>query len=346
MAQQEKGGLRVWAGIGKAASVLVACAALITIILGVFALFDKLGWWTPPVVVHGEHSEFGVPSQFEKEAAKFWNDIDADGIAKALPMVDGSDRDRYSQSVTKYVRDVIPEHVIGQYGRGGLFKLNSVWKFVIVNGGKAEVKELVLDVPFAGICRIARRDGREELREIDKTVALENLRGGQGLVVTIWTNNPDSSTYEKDTRVSCPDWTVNADYEKRFRGCVDWFMIGPLGPPACIVLPGAAAIIFILIWLCMNANGSCAGCGGAADEGELAILRAIYEAGDAKVDVTEMVKGKVVEGKLKMKVSNENLGGDPAKGVVKVLRIEYSYHGKREEIPVPEGQVLVLPPLE
>jgi alpha-L-rhamnosidase len=83
----------------------------------------------------------------------------------------------------------------------------------------------------------------------------------------------------------------------------------------------------------------------AGDKAPLVIRRATYQAvteGGA-VDVTETLAKQVREGRLKLKVSNENLGGDPAYNIVKQLRVEYSCGDQTYQKVVRENQTLVLP---
>jgi len=56
---------------------------------------------------------------------------------------------------------------------------------------------------------------------------------------------------------------------------------------------------------------------------ELRILKAIYGAGNAQVDVTEKLQQKVSNGQLAINVNNEIMGHDSIKGVWKALIIRY-----------------------
>jgi hypothetical protein len=62
---------------------------------------------------------------------------------------------------------------------------------------------------------------------------------------------------------------------------------------------------------------------------QLEILSAHYGAGDRWLDVTELVKLQVENGRLSMFVSNADLGGDPSWGTPKTLNIEYLDHGQK-----------------
>ncbi len=62
-----------------------------------------------------------------------------------------------------------------------------------------------------------------------------------------------------------------------------------------------------------------------------------------QVDVTKQIQAMVNDGnRLQVKADN-NLAGDPASGVVKSLKVEYTYDGVDNVISVREGQVLILP---
>ncbi|MBN1550216.1 hypothetical protein JW979_02055 [bacterium] len=55
----------------------------------------------------------------------------------------------------------------------------------------------------------------------------------------------------------------------------------------------------------------------------LRILKAIYGAGNAQVDVTENLQQKISNGQLAINVNNEIMGHDPIKGVWKALIVRY-----------------------
>ncbi len=82
------------------------------------------------------------------------------------------------------------------------------------------------------------------------------------------------------------------------------------------------------------------------DEGEtldistrLLILKAVYGdlAGGKTDDVTEQVAALVRKNKLTVKADNETFG-DPAGGVVKKLRVDYLFDGKRKSKTVGENE--------
>lgn len=80
---------------------------------------------------------------------------------------------------------------------------------------------------------------------------------------------------------------------------------------------------------------------------EFAIQRATYEAldGAGGADVTEKVKALVQDGRLVLDAGNDALGGDPAQGHQKRLRVEYTLGGKALVAIVGEGGHLAIPAL-
>ena len=75
----------------------------------------------------------------------------------------------------------------------------------------------------------------------------------------------------------------------------------------------------------------------------LRILRATYGFGDQRVDVTARVGAMVNGDQLQFQVSNASLGGDPAIGQHKRLRVVYLWHGIRYETSAPEHGTLAIP---
>jgi hypothetical protein len=75
----------------------------------------------------------------------------------------------------------------------------------------------------------------------------------------------------------------------------------------------------------------------------LHILRAYYGAEGQFMNVTDVLRRRIDDGRLYLRVDNENLGGDPLPGVHKWLRILYIYDGERRNIVVDEKTDLRLP---
>lgn len=82
-----------------------------------------------------------------------------------------------------------------------------------------------------------------------------------------------------------------------------------------------------------------------AGQPQLAIQKALYQTadGETKADVTDRVKAMVRDGRLSLTVTNEALGGDPARGIPKQLRVEYTLDGKPLVAVAKEREVLELP---
>jgi len=76
---------------------------------------------------------------------------------------------------------------------------------------------------------------------------------------------------------------------------------------------------------------------------KLVIRKALY--GDlpdgAKTDVTEKVKDKVNGDTLSVEATNDNFG-DPADGIVKKLKVEYTFDGKEQTKTVDENETLTI----
>jgi hypothetical protein len=84
-------------------------------------------------------------------------------------------------------------------------------------------------------------------------------------------------------------------------------------------------------------------CGSANSANDFEVLQASYGAGDRRRDVTSRLASLVSGQQLQLTVSNSLLGGDPAEGRRKQLRVIYLWQGIRYESVVPEGAVLAIP---
>jgi hypothetical protein len=82
--------------------------------------------------------------------------------------------------------------------------------------------------------------------------------------------------------------------------------------------------------------------GGYGDE-RLQILHATYGAGEQRVDVTNLLNSRLSGNSLQLVVSNSSMGGDPAPGLEKRLRVIYLWQGMRNQTTVGEGETLVIP---
>ncbi len=82
---------------------------------------------------------------------------------------------------------------------------------------------------------------------------------------------------------------------------------------------------------------------GDGSSGGLQILQATYGAGDRTRDVTDRLSALASGDQLQMQVSNSTMGGDPAEGQHKRLRVIYSWQGLRYQTTAAEGDTLVIP---
>lgn len=76
---------------------------------------------------------------------------------------------------------------------------------------------------------------------------------------------------------------------------------------------------------------------------DLVIISATYGANDSLTDVSGIIKSKIKDGKVKFTVNNDNLGGDPIRGVQKKLEVKYSYEDRIQNLIVDEDNMLILP---
>ncbi len=80
-----------------------------------------------------------------------------------------------------------------------------------------------------------------------------------------------------------------------------------------------------------------------AQVGKLQIDKAVYGKAGQGNDVTRRLQRMIQNNTLDVKVTNDNMGGDPNKGADKTLKLDYSYRGQRQHIVVKEGDRLKLP---
>jgi hypothetical protein len=92
----------------------------------------------------------------------------------------------------------------------------------------------------------------------------------------------------------------------------------------------------------LNLPGNLTGEGGAS-WGRLQILSATYGAGERARDVTDLLSAQVRGDQLQIQVSNATMGGDPAEGQHKRLRVVYSWQGLRYQAIAIEGETLSIP---
>jgi hypothetical protein len=78
-------------------------------------------------------------------------------------------------------------------------------------------------------------------------------------------------------------------------------------------------------------------------QGRLQITRAQYGADYRFADVTSFLNSQVQNDSLNLQVTNDAMGGDPARGERKVLTVFYIYNGRQARAFANENDVLVLP---
>jgi hypothetical protein len=76
---------------------------------------------------------------------------------------------------------------------------------------------------------------------------------------------------------------------------------------------------------------------------DLHVMRAFYGGAGHFVDVTELLRSMIRDGRLFVVVDNRSMGGDPDHEVRKVLRVLYWHDGQRRQVVVPEHSELRLP---
>jgi hypothetical protein len=142
-----------------------------------------------------------------------------------------------------------------------------------------------------------------------------------------------------------------------FYACIFWALYGVVSIFGSInstwyTITGYACALLILVSLVFfyfglrmltrleaTAHKSPTDIDGAAIE----ILGGTYGTRSKKVDVTELLRANVRNGRLLISVSNELAGTDPEPGVGKYLKVEYRYGGLSHSRTIPEGQTLSLP---
>lgn len=75
---------------------------------------------------------------------------------------------------------------------------------------------------------------------------------------------------------------------------------------------------------------------------KLEILEAVYYTPNRSLDVTDSIKNKVFKNRLVLEANND-IAEDPEYGVVKKLKVKYSYAGEILEKEVAENQTISIP---
>ena len=77
--------------------------------------------------------------------------------------------------------------------------------------------------------------------------------------------------------------------------------------------------------------------------GKLEIIKAFYGKNGHGNDVTRKLQRMIQNNTLDVKVTNDNMGGDPNVGADKSLKVDYTYRGQTLHKTVQEGKRLQLP---
>ncbi len=83
--------------------------------------------------------------------------------------------------------------------------------------------------------------------------------------------------------------------------------------------------------------------GSASYQSRLQILHADYGSSSRFSDVTTRLNSQIQGDQLNLRVTNDTMGGDPAQGQDKTLRVQYAYNGRQGQMVVNEGGTLNLP---
>ena len=83
--------------------------------------------------------------------------------------------------------------------------------------------------------------------------------------------------------------------------------------------------------------------GGSAGGRDLRIVSAVYGVSGRYRDVAPQLRAMIRGDRLSVRASNESLGGDPAVGADKELRVVWEYRGQRRESRIGEDRWLNLP---
>lgn len=93
----------------------------------------------------------------------------------------------------------------------------------------------------------------------------------------------------------------------------------------------------------LDVNNKLAAAQGLLDALTLTVRDAKYGARDTWADVAETLRAKIRDGRLHLRVTNEELGGDPLVGVEKRLEITYAVGAKVYDKKVREREELSIP---
>ena len=77
--------------------------------------------------------------------------------------------------------------------------------------------------------------------------------------------------------------------------------------------------------------------------GDLVINRAIYGSGNRQHDITAPLNAEIRDGRLRLPVENQTMGGDPARNRPKTLQVWFTFNGRQDMMTLNEHDLLELP---
>ena len=82
---------------------------------------------------------------------------------------------------------------------------------------------------------------------------------------------------------------------------------------------------------------------GDRDRRDLVITRAIYGNGKKRHNITAALNADIHDGRIRLAVNNDTMGGDPAKDKPKTLTVSYTFNGRPYQVILNENDFLDLP---
>jgi hypothetical protein len=76
---------------------------------------------------------------------------------------------------------------------------------------------------------------------------------------------------------------------------------------------------------------------------DLRIVSGFWGAPGRSREVTRLLQDRMRDGRISIRATNDEMGFDPALNVVKTLVVVYEIRGRRQEVRIPEGNLLELP---
>ena len=73
------------------------------------------------------------------------------------------------------------------------------------------------------------------------------------------------------------------------------------------------------------------------------ITRAIYGNGKKRHNITAALNADIHDGRIRLAVNNDTMGGDPAKDKPKTLTVSYTFNGRPYQVILNENDFLDLP---